>query len=94
MDKFLPETIIKANSEAIFSEMDKDLVMMDIKKGNYYGLNSVGSAIWKSLQSPKTFSKLMADLEEQYDVCPKKCAQEVSKFLSQLKKQGLIEIQP
>ena len=83
---------IVRDNEIIFSEMDGETVMMSIEKGEYYGINPIGSRIWGLLDSPKKVSELCDTLLPDYDVTPEQCAQDVLSFLNRMAEKGIIKI--
>lgn len=47
-----PATIVARNSGFMEAEVDQEIVALDVEKGVYYGLNPVGSRIWRLLINP------------------------------------------
>ena len=43
------DSIIVRNVELLDSEIDGEIVMMNIESGKYFGMNKVGSEIWKMI---------------------------------------------
>ncbi len=83
-------TIVSKNLQIISSKMDNEVVMMSVEKGNYYGLNRVGSEIWEKLTEPITVAGLCEKLLQEFDVEKDKCEQDVIKYLEKLVSEGLI----
>lgn len=80
------------DNEIIFSEMDGETVMMSIERGEYYGINPIGSRIWGLLETPQTVSALCDTLSPDYDVLPEQCQHDVLLFLNQLVEKGVVKI--
>jgi len=80
------------DNDVIFSDMDGETVMMSIERGEYYGINPIGSRIWSLLETPRTVSALCDTLCPDYDVTPEQCAVDVQLFLIQLVDKGVIKI--
>jgi hypothetical protein len=76
----------------IFSDMDGETVMMSIERGEYYGINPIGSRIWGLLQTPKRVTELCGLLLPDFDVAPEQCASDVLQFLNQMAEKGIITI--
>jgi len=76
----------------VFNEMDGETIMMSIENGEYYGLNSIGSRIWKLLESPRTASEICDSLLPDYDVTRDQCAQDVLLFLNKMAEKGVVRI--
>jgi hypothetical protein len=86
------ETLLRRSEKVLFSEIDADKVMIDIDRGLYFGLNSVGADIWDLLSSPQTPANIIAVLEKSYDVSPEICRQETMALLESLLHANLVEI--
>jgi hypothetical protein len=83
---------IVVSKEQVYSELQGEAVILDIKSGVYYGLNQVGASIWNLIQVPKTMHEIQAALLAEYDVEPETCKQEVLVLLQDLAAKGLIDI--
>ncbi|QBP41994.1 lasso peptide biosynthesis PqqD family chaperone [Paenisporosarcina antarctica] len=77
----------------IVSDMDGDKVMLSVHNGKYYNLGELGGAIWDLIKEPLTFQQLVETLRSQYEVDQTECEEQVTDFLSKLKKDGLITIE-
>ena len=87
-----PHTRITRNPNLIAGNMDGEVVMMSIQRGNYYGLGEVGSHIWEKLQTPVTVSTLCNSLINEYEIDQSTCETEVARFLQQLLDEDLVKI--
>jgi len=82
----------RAIREHLESDLDTKAVILSLKNGNYYGLNSVGLAIWTLLQEPSTIDEIEAALLNRYEVDEATCRRQVDTFLKTMIGEGLIEI--
>lgn len=80
------------NNEIVFSQMDDEIVMMNLEKGEYYGISPVGSRIWELLETPQTVDDICRTLCKEYAVSPEKCTEEVLIFITQMKEKNIITI--
>ena len=55
--------------------------MMNISKGNYYGLDTVGGRVWESIAEPKQVGELFDALVTEYTVDRATCEADVLRFL-------------
>ncbi|MBW4612042.1 MAG: lasso peptide biosynthesis PqqD family chaperone [Desmonostoc vinosum HA7617-LM4] len=83
---------VVASQDQIFSELQGEAVILDIKSGVYYGLNQVGASIWNLIQTPKTVAEIRDALLNEYDVDAKACEADILVLLEELATKGLIEI--
>ena len=53
------DSIVSYREDIDTTDIDEDKVMMDLEKGQYFALNSVGSRIWEEIQSPVKISEVV-----------------------------------
>ena len=76
----------------VAADMDGEKVMLNIEKGSYYGLNSIGSHIWELLASPRTIQELVDVLTKEYSVEQEICQRDILLFINKLYDQGLVDV--
>jgi len=81
---------IVRDSDLIAADMDGEVVMMSMQRGEYFGLNPVGSRIWELLESPIQIGDLCAQLEREFTIDTARCRAEVLTFTRELLEHGLI----
>ena len=81
------------SSQPVAEPVDDELVMADIEAGKYYGLNDIGTAIWKRIETKITVEDLCRQLCETYAVTPEQCSAEVLAFLKELEIRNLISVE-
>jgi Coenzyme PQQ synthesis protein D (PqqD) len=57
-----------------------------------YSFNETGSQIWKLLDSPRAVGELVSGVAEEYLVDTEQVRQDVVRFLSEMRGEGLVEI--
>jgi hypothetical protein len=80
------------DSNLIVSELDDDLVMMDIENGSYLSLNKTGRIIWEQLEKPIMVCDLIQQLMNRFSVDEKTCTAETLDFLDKIEKQKALLI--
>lgn len=81
----------QAIKEHLLSELNEEAVILSLKNGKYYGLNSVGFTIWTNVQEAATLSEIEAAVMNDYDVDEETCRREVSLFLEEMLREELVE---
>ena len=76
----------------IEAEIENEIVALNIEKGTCYGLNRVGSRIWRLLADPIRIGDICAKLLVEYKVEPSACESQVLDLLEELHAEGLITI--
>jgi hypothetical protein len=87
------DSLVQRNdSNLIISELDNDLVMMDIENGSYLSLNKTGRIIWEQLEQPIAVGELIQQLMNRFLVDEKTCAAETLDFLDKIERQKALSI--
>ena len=84
------QTRLSRNIEIITNEIDDEILMMSIEDGKYYGLNPVGSEIWKLIAEPKTVKTIIPELMEIFDIDEVSCTKETITFLKDMINNNII----
>jgi hypothetical protein len=74
------------------AEVDGEVVALSIDKGICYGLNKVGSRIWRELTAPISVADICGKLLAEYRVDRATCETEVLALLEELRTECLVEI--
>ena len=85
-----PTSALSRNIEIITNEIDDEILMMSIEDGKYYGLNAVGSEIWKMLDEPKSIEEIIPALMEIFDIDDETCRKESLDFIESMIKNNII----
>jgi hypothetical protein len=80
------------SKDQISCDLAEETAILDVKLGIYYGLNTVGTRIWKLIQEPRPVYEVRDALLEEYEVEPERCERDVFALLQELASKGLIEI--
>ena len=84
------KSIVKRSDGFIHAEVDHEVVALNIDRGTCYGLNPVGSRIWKIIENPVTIDDICSRLMAEYDVDAATCERQVLDLLEELRSEGLI----
>jgi hypothetical protein len=85
---------VRKQGDWLAAKVGDELVMMSAEKGNYIGLSEVGARIWELIETPQEVDAVCARLQEEYEVAPEICRNEVETFLNELVKHGAIAFDP
>ncbi|NOZ28715.1 MAG: lasso peptide biosynthesis PqqD family chaperone [Chloroflexi bacterium] len=85
-------SIITAAQDQVSVDLDGEVVILNLKDGVYYGLETVGARVWELIQEPKTLKEILETLLQEYDVEPDRCARELQALLEDLAAKELIEV--
>ena len=89
----LPESSVKLSGGAVSCGLTDDVMILDMSSGVYFGLEGVGSAVWRYIQEPRTVRQVIDHLMSEYDVTRERCESQTIPFLQDLARRGLIVIE-
>jgi len=85
-------TILQRNPNQLFTMIDDEVVMLNIKQEEYLNLNSHASYIWQQLESPHSFGELTDQLCSVYNVEKELCIKDTLEFIKDLVEKDIIQI--
>jgi hypothetical protein len=87
----LNSTVV-VTQEQVSCELAGEAIILNLKSGVYYGLNSVGSRIWALIQKPKVVSEIIDRILNDFDVDRGRCECDLLALLNKLASAELIII--
>lgn len=82
--------ILAQNEGWLVSNVADEILMLNIERGEYVGLNASGAIIWELLETPKSTEQLIDLLVEQFDVGRELAKQDVERFLEDAFERGIV----
>ena len=92
LEKLSLESTVVRNPGIVESEIDGEVVAMNVDSGGLYGLDPVGSRIWHLISEAVPVSDICAKLLSEYEIEAAVCEQDVLSLLSELYAEKLITI--
>lgn len=89
---FDPQSVVRWNSTLLSAELDGETVLMSLANGRYYGLDAVGSDVWRRLATPICVRDVCTELAKYYDGEAVQIEHDVLALLVQLRDEGLVEV--
>jgi hypothetical protein len=83
-------TKVVRNDALPTGEIDGELVALDLEKGDCFGLDRVGAAIWHIAESPRTVGEIADRLVETHDVERTRCLTDILPFVDEMIDTGLL----
>ena len=83
---------IKAEHEVVFTELDKDAVLLNLTTKMYYTLNETGLRIWQLAENDLTVKEISEKLQEEFDVTPEKANESVLNLITELISEKLVRV--
>ena len=76
--------------EVIFRELDGEAVVLNLDTGIYFGLDAVGTRIWRLLEERKPLKAVLDTLIEEYEAPPDRLQRDLLAFVERLDDKGLL----
>jgi hypothetical protein len=86
------DSVVVRRPEPLTTPVDGELVILDLRRGHYLGIDPIGRRIWELLEQPRSVDALCAALEGQFEVSAETCRTDVLAFVAQLADAELVEI--
>lgn len=86
------DALIERNPELFFTDMDGELVMMSVARGEYFGLGGIAPRLWALLETPRTPSFLRETVLSEFDVDESTCRRDVAEFVATMIAKGLARV--
>jgi Coenzyme PQQ synthesis protein D (PqqD) len=85
-------TMISRSPSVVTAEVDGEIVMMSIEQGRYFGLDDIGSDIWKRIEPPCSFAALIDGLVADYEADRATIAADVQTLLDRMVEQNVVRL--
>lgn len=84
-------TKFKSANHVYAREFEGDLVLLDLARGHYYGLDDIGARLWNEVVLGRTVAELVGELSLEYEVEPAQLTTDLLDLLRDLAEKGLVE---
>jgi len=85
-------TIIRRGGSFLTAGVGDETVMMNASTGRYFGLDDIGSDIWRRLETPLSFGALIDALTAHYQADRAVIADDVRKLLAEMAADDLVKL--
>ncbi len=69
---------------------DGELVLLDLARGDYFGVNEIGAHLWNGIVAGKTPREIASEIQDDYDVAPDTLLADLDQLTSDLLARGLL----
>lgn len=90
--KLTLDTNINPSPNVLTQDLDDELVFLDIKNEQYFGLEGMGSDIWQALTEKNSLHEAIDSLIADYDVTREQLEQDILKLVEELIDNELVEV--
>ena len=83
-------SLVRWSDDQLAATVDREIVILSVERGSYYGLDDIGSEIWQQLASPISIGTLCDALAARYDADRATIERDVLALLEDLVAEGLV----
>jgi hypothetical protein len=92
LEEIGPKSVVRWSAKAVATEVNDEIVLMNLDRDRCYGLGGTGSDIWRRLSEPIEVAALLSQLEEFYEAPAGEIESDLLRTLRQFASEGLIEV--
>jgi hypothetical protein len=87
----LPQRI-KISERALYQQIENEMVILDLAKEQYYGLDDVGARMWQLIVQHEDTATVLKELGSYYDVDEAVLSKDLSDLIAKLINAGLLTV--
>jgi hypothetical protein len=85
-------TMVSRSPSVVTAEIDGEIMMMSIEHGRYWNLDDVGTDIWRRIDPPCSFDRLVDALVSEYDADRAVIAADVKALLQRMLAEDVVRL--
>lgn len=85
-------SIVTTSKDQVHTKVEDESVILGLSNSVYYGLDPVGTVVWREMQEPKRVADLVDSVMQEYDVDRERCEEDVIKLLNELLAEDLVQV--
>ena len=82
--------VVERTAELIQSEIDGDLVALDVEQGSCFGFNATATRVWQMLDQPRSIDEIVASLTEEFAIDRAACEAAVVDLIDDFEARKLV----
>lgn len=86
-------TRISRGEEVVAADMGDTILLLAPEKGEYFGLDGVGKAVWDMLGTPATVREIEQRLADRFAQDPAKIREDLIRFVEDARDQGVLNVE-
>ena len=92
MSEIAGTSVVSRSPSVVTAEADGEIMMMSIVHGRYWSLDEVGSEIWRRIEPPCTFDRLVDALAMEFDADRARIGADVRTLLARMISEDVVRL--
>ena len=88
----MTKRIIVVSPDVLAQEVSGEMVLLDLEKEQYLGLNEVGTRIWQLLQEHQDLALISDILKDEYEVDDALLEADLNKLIDEMLAAGIVSV--
>jgi hypothetical protein len=85
-------SVVACRPDVLSTFVGDEVVLLDVERGKYFGLNSIGADVWRALASPTKIEDLLTGLMRDYEGDATVIEKDVVDLIGRLADSGLVRV--
>jgi Coenzyme PQQ synthesis protein D (PqqD) len=85
-------SIVVRSPHQVSCDLGDESAILNLSNTIYYGLNPIGTRVWRLLNNPRSIGELRDALLDEYDVEAERCERDLLDLLEKMRAEGLIQV--
>jgi hypothetical protein len=81
---------VKPAANVIVRAVGEEMVLLDMTRGTYYGLDPIGARIWEMIANGSSLALVVERLLDEYEVTRDELEGDVEKLVAEMEGRGLV----
>ena len=86
-------TRVAVSPEVLLQEVGGEAVLLDLKSETYFGLDAVGTRVWRLVEQDGRLGSVHAAMLDEYDVEPLRLQRDLEDLIGRLADAGLVRVE-
>ena len=84
------DTKFKTTENIAWRNVNDEIVILNLKSGEYFTLNDIAQCIWKAITDEKSVEEIKVNIIDEYDVSYERADRDIEDFITGMIEQGLL----
>lgn len=90
-DAYPDDLSVSTTTEQVATELEEEVVVLQLEAGTYYGIDGIGPFVWDQLQEPVTVAELCERVAREYDIELQRARRDIEALLADLEDAQLLD---
>jgi predicted transcriptional regulator len=85
--------IVTPSAQVLAQELDGEAVLLNLESERYFGLDDVGTRVWRHLLEHRRLARVCKEMQKEYDVDESTLREDVLRLVAELLEAGIVTVE-